>query len=133
MLREAGEEELLFHRAQTLIREQLGRLRMSSLARMLHVDPRTLYNLFQRCAGCSAKEYQQRTVMEQARFLLTRTTRSMSRIAEDLGFSSQFHFSRSFHGFTGLTPSRYRLERSVPEQHLRECEQDAEADTGNDH
>ncbi|MBU6308908.1 MAG: AraC family transcriptional regulator [Planctomycetes bacterium] len=39
---------------------------------------------------------------------------SLSRIALDLGFSSQSHFTRLFSGLTGLTPNRFRrLQREV--------------------
>lgn len=100
--------EDLFLQAQAMIRERLYEINVGELSKALHVEPRTLYNVFRRFADCSPKEYLQRHVMEQAQRLLSRTTMPIGQIAAELGFSSQFHFSRCFRDHMGCTPSQYR-------------------------
>ena len=105
---ESDPHQDLFTKAQQLIRDHLYRINVSSLSCKLNMDPRTLYNLFQRYAGCSPKSYIQSYVMNQARYLLANTTKSIGEIAEEIGFSNSFHFSKVFKETFGLSPSAYR-------------------------
>ena len=78
------------------------------LAAHLHVNERTLRNLFYRYAGSSPIQVFNRLRMETAADLLTSTHKPVGVISEELGFSSQFHFSKAFHGAYGLSPREYR-------------------------
>lgn len=109
-------EEELFARAQELIREKHYHNSVASLAEQLDVDPRTLYNLFLRYAGCSPKKYLKNFCMDHAKYLLLHTTKNIGEIAEEVGFSNQFHFSRVFHETIGMTPSDYRHKREIETQ-----------------
>ncbi len=40
--------------------------------------------------------------------LIERSEQPLTRIALNLGFADQSHFSRSFHAVVGLTPSQFR-------------------------
>lgn len=42
--------------------------------------------------------------------LLKRQSQPLSRVALDLGFASQSHFTRSFSALTGMTPAKYRKQ-----------------------
>lgn len=108
---DAGKE--LFSKAQTHMREQLYHTNVASVARKLNVDPRTLYNLFQKYADCAPKDYLKNCVMDRSKYLLMSTTKSISEIAEEMGFSNSFHFSRVFKEVTGTSPSRYRKQKRV--------------------
>lgn len=106
--KESDNSREIFVRARLLLMEQLNRTNVSSMAQELGVDPRTLYNLFQRYAGCSPKRYMQNYVMDTARYLLRNTVKSIGQISDELGFSNQFHFSRVFKASVGVSPREYR-------------------------
>ena len=106
--KEKSKEEELFANAQELIREKLYHNSVASLAEGLHVEPRTLYNLFSRYAGCSPKSYLKNFCMDHAKYLLLHTTKNIGHISDEIGFSNQFHFSRVFRETIGMTPSEYR-------------------------
>ncbi|MBE5892292.1 MAG: helix-turn-helix transcriptional regulator [Lachnospiraceae bacterium] len=103
-----SKEEEIFARAQELIREKLYHNSVASLASQLCVEPRTLYNLFLRYAGCSPKKYLKNYCIDHAKYLLLHTTKSVGQISDEIGFSNQFHFSRVFRETIGMTPSEYR-------------------------
>jgi len=99
--------ELISH-ARKIIRDKLYRNNVSSLAQELGVEVRTLYSIFLHYAGCGPKEYLSRYVIDMACFLLQSTVKSIGEIADELGFSNQFHFSRVFKAYIGVPPSVYR-------------------------
>jgi AraC family transcriptional regulator len=49
-----------------------------------------------------------KTKLEFARRLLDQPELSVGLISERLGFTSQSHFSRLFHKFSGQSPSQFR-------------------------
>jgi AraC-like DNA-binding protein len=102
-----------FLKAQTLIKEKLYRINVSTLAKELSMDSRTLYNLFMRHSGTSPKNYIRNYTLNHARYLLTNTTKTIGEIAMETGFSNQFHFSKVFHKECGISPSQYRKSRTV--------------------
>jgi AraC-like DNA-binding protein len=83
-------------------------LRLAAIARRVHVSEQHLCRLFKRSLGESPLHCAQLLRLEQAGSLLDRTELSVAEIAERLGFSSQFHFSRSFKQGYGLSPTAYR-------------------------
>lgn len=101
-------ERELFMKAAGLIRENGYRMNVASLAEELNIHPRTLYNLFQHYGGCSPKVYLRNSVMDMSKFLLRNTTKNIGEIAEEMGFSNQFHFSRLFKEMFAVSPSAYR-------------------------
>lgn len=48
--------------------------------------------------------------MEQAKILLQDTNMSQAEISEQVGYSSEFHFSRKFKEIVGISPNRYRRQ-----------------------
>ena len=74
----------------------------------MHVSEQHLCRLFKRSLGESPLHCAQLLRLEQAGSLLDRTDLSVAEIAERLGYSSQFHFSRSFKQAYGLSPTAYR-------------------------
>lgn len=102
-----------FLKAQSLIKEKLYRINVSTLAKELSMDSRTLYNLFIRHSGTSPKNYIRSYTLEHSRYLLANTTKTIGEIAMETGFSNQFHFSRVFHEECGISPSQYRKTRML--------------------
>ncbi len=83
-------------------------LRLGVIARKVHVSEQHLCRLFKRSLGESPLRCAQLLRLEYAGTLLDRTELSVAEIAERLGYSSQFHFSKSFKQGYGLSPTAYR-------------------------
>lgn len=64
--------------------------------------------LFRRTTGYGALEYQTRLRMGSARELLDITDRSVSSIAQQVGYQDPLYFSRQFRRIHGMSPSEYR-------------------------
>ncbi|NCN04327.1 MAG: AraC family transcriptional regulator [Spirochaetales bacterium] len=63
---------------------------------------------FRRLTGTSAMEYHRRVRVEASKYYLATTTNTLADIAATLGFCDQFHFSKTFLRYTGLSPSAFR-------------------------
>lgn len=74
------------------------------------LQPSFFYSLFKRETGMSPNDYQIQLRMKKATTLLQETNRSITSIAEELGFSSMHYFTRQFTEQYGVSPSRYRIE-----------------------
>jgi two-component system response regulator YesN len=64
--------------------------------------------LFKKETGLSFIDYLQQVRIEKARELLLNTNKKMYDIMEDVGYSDQSYFSRSFKKVTGIRPSEFR-------------------------
>jgi len=67
---------------------------------------------FARSVGISPSRYVMRCRLERAAQLLTGSDWALSRIALELGFCDQSHFTRMFTQQTGETPHAYRQRRA---------------------
>ena len=68
---------------------------------------------FKRVFAIPPSKYIMRKRLEQARYLLMTTNRTLEDIAEELGFSDAFHFSKSFKNNIGLSPKEFRESRHI--------------------
>ena len=79
-----------------------------TLARELSLSPDHYAKLFRRVAGISPRELVQRARIDRARQLLHGSDMTISEIAEQVGYSDVFQFSRLFKQRTGKSPSHWR-------------------------
>ena len=77
------------------------------LADMLGISTRTLARRL-RAGGTSYAELLRRVQSERAKTYLRHTSTPVVEIAERLGYSDAAAFTRAFHGWTGMTPARWR-------------------------
>lgn len=87
-----------------------GDLDLDEIARRLGLSPSYFIRLFRQKMNTTPMKYLMKLKIEAAGAMLTSTDRPMLTIAQDLGFYSEFHFSRVFKQYTGSAPSRYRKQ-----------------------
>jgi AraC-like DNA-binding protein len=85
------------------------RFRLAELARMAGLSPRRLSRVFRAEVGTTPKEYEIRTRLAYAEFLLSNQGMKVSEVATACGYPDPFLFSRQFKQHTGRTPSRTRV------------------------
>lgn len=84
--------------------------RVSTLAKQLHVAPSTLSKHFHQETGMTPGEYMEQLIINRACSLLLTEDYSIARIAEELGFSDQFYFTKYFKRQMFISPSEYRKQ-----------------------
>ncbi|MFF9838440.1 helix-turn-helix domain-containing protein [Streptomyces sp. NPDC013740] len=84
-------------------------LSAESIARAHHISVRYLQKLFQN-DGSTVSQWVRQRRLESCRFELSRSTRrtTMAAMAHRWGFSSPSHFSRTFRGAYGMSPSAWQ-------------------------
>ena len=90
---------------QTRLQEPL---RIEELADHVGYGRARLFQIFKAATGMTPNDYLQRLRVKSACDLLTTSERSVTDIAQALGFSTSQYFSNVFRKYTGATPSEYR-------------------------
>jgi len=81
---------------------------LASLARKCGMSVSRLAHVFRDQVGQPPHQFLEIRRVTYARQLLELTHESVANIASEVGFPDQFHFSRRFKHFTGLSPRAYR-------------------------
>jgi len=84
--------------------------KLNELADMLHISTKTLTDMFKKHTNMSIHEYQikKKIDMIKTKIKLQPNTR-LKEIAEEYGFYDEFHLSKVFKKYTGISPKDYRL------------------------
>jgi AraC-like DNA-binding protein len=97
-------------RVEQLVSEALGSLpQVDKTARRLGMSARTLQRRL-RASGTTFSDLLERVLERKARRLLMQRERTLTDIADELGFSEQSAFQRAFKRWTGTTPAQFRAE-----------------------
>ena len=83
-------------------------VRVSEIAAYFGYNEKYMTTFFKKASGKSLKQFILERKMEEAKALLSDSTRTVSEIAYSLGFSDNHNFSRAFKKVTGQSPSEYR-------------------------
>jgi AraC-like DNA-binding protein len=78
---------------------------LASLARM---SVPNFFRSFRRSTGLSPLKWLRLRRINEAKRRLVESRDSVKEIAEQVGYSDQFYFSRDFHKHTGISPSEFR-------------------------
>ncbi|MGP9811933.1 helix-turn-helix domain-containing protein [Rhodopseudomonas sp. NSM] len=110
LAQQKGTDETVLTLSEALIRDNLASPQLSPdwLAGRLDVSRASLYRLFAERGGIMRYVQERRLLAVQAALSDPIETRRLSRLASDLGFKSEAHFSRSFRIRFGVTASAYR-------------------------
>jgi transcriptional regulator GlxA family with amidase domain len=81
---------------------------INEIAHRLTLSPEYFTRIFKQKVKMSPHQYFFRLKIEGAIGFLISTNKHISEIADWFGFENQFHFSRVFKRYTGLSPLKYR-------------------------
>jgi len=110
------------NRLQGLVSQQFKQGRESDshygiddIAAELGISSSHCNRIFRQVYGQSPRVYLSEMVLHEAKVLLGNPKLSVQNIAVMLGYKDIAHFSRQFKRWSGVSPSRYRLEQPAPE------------------
>lgn len=107
----ANVDRAVVQRAKQVLHEHgYEPLSLSCIASRVGVSPIYLTQAFTKSEGMPLYRYQMRLRLSRALFELPRCE-SLVQLALDLGFSSHSHFTSTFRGVFGITPSEFRSGR----------------------
>lgn len=87
--------------------------KLSRLEKKYYLNKLTISQSFMYMFGMQISEYIRLKVMEKALYLLVHTNQSISDIADQLGYSTNSNFTRSFSDVYGETPIEVRKNRGL--------------------
>jgi AraC-like DNA-binding protein len=94
------------------IRREPGRAwTVLELASRMQYSPDHFARVFRAVLGMSPRRYIMEARVESAKNLIAMSSYSISRIADLLGYSDVYHFSKQFKEKTGIPPSQFRKRR----------------------
>ncbi|MBW7459291.1 AraC family transcriptional regulator [Paenibacillus sepulcri] len=93
------------------------RLTPGQIGDVFECSPRYLSRLFKQYTGISLKESITRIRMERATVLLAETSMTITQIAEAVGYSELFYFSKLFKHIHGVSPQHFRYKGVLSEKH----------------
>ena len=96
------------------------RLTVEEIAEYFHYSRTRLSTVYKQIKGIGINEAVTREQLRQAKILLANTEKSITEIAEELGFSSPQYFSRKFTQKVGVAPSHYAQNYSLRDRALAE-------------
>ncbi|MEO3946623.1 AraC family transcriptional regulator [Gorillibacterium sp. CAU 1737] len=85
---------------------------LNGLSERFHISPFYLSRIFHQVTGLPVVSYINHVRVEEARLLLATTEMSVTEIALKTGYQSVTHFGRVFKAAVGLSPQKYRQEKS---------------------
>ncbi len=86
-------------------------LNLQEIAASVYLSPNYVSYLFKKGMGMNLWDYVIQLRMEEARKLLTNTSKKRYEIAYEIGYESPEHFSRIFRRYFGVTPGEMRNAR----------------------
>jgi AraC-like DNA-binding protein len=104
---ETHDEEQLYKGVWLILQNPASRISTKNMARIIHVNEYRLKKVFKRKFNLSVIEFQEHIRIEKAKAMLEED-KSIEEIANQLGYSSQSHFSSVFKRKTGLQPTVFR-------------------------
>ena len=84
------------------------KITLNSLASFIGYSPTHFQKIFTQTMHISPQKYLETIRINQAKYLLSQHSQSISDIAYNCGFSSQPHFTLVFRQHTGMTPKEFR-------------------------
>jgi len=115
MLGGSGLQEDLITKARAYVDHRFDEeLRITEVARLLHVTPNYLSSQFRKKVGTTFVRYLTERRIDRAKELLRIPGIQVQEVARSVGYRSTRHFTRIFRSHCGIYPSEYRAGRRPP-------------------
>jgi len=88
-------------------------LSLEALAKVVGMNPKYFCRVFASLLHQSPMDYVNFYRVEQAAYLLDSTTRSVTAVGTECGFSESSYFTKVFKKYKGITPSAYRRQAHI--------------------
>lgn len=119
-LRNAGVNSEEENRFPVPVRRALSKMKLyyqrtwsvTELAHIARMSPPHFFRLFRKATGSSPIEWLRRERVSHAQRRLLETAESVALIAEQVGYSDPFYFSRDFKKLVGISPRQFRQQES---------------------
>ena len=85
---------------------------IETVAEAVHCSRAKFFDLFKDATGMTPNDYWQRLRIDRAQRLLTGSSKSITEIAMECGFSTSQYFSSVFRKYSGVSPSDYRANET---------------------
>jgi len=85
-------------------------IKLTTLAKLVHLELSYFSRLFTQHFKVSPIRYVLSQRVKKSQVLLWQTHRTLESIGSELGFTDEFHFSRTFKNIAGITPIQYRRQ-----------------------
>lgn len=109
LIENLSRQEMRVKKAQALYLQDLTvNLSLTEVAKKIGTHARQLSDDFKNITGKHVQHWLQEQRMEQACHLLLKTGIDISRVAEDVGYTSVATFSNTFRDYFGMPPKEYR-------------------------
>lgn len=92
------------------------RIQLEDVAAHVAFSPKYLAILFKKATGYTIREYITRARVERAKWYLSHSEITINEIADLVGYSSIYYFSRLFRATVGVPPSVYRRHHRLPDK-----------------
>jgi YesN/AraC family two-component response regulator len=84
-----------------------NKVTLTELSEMVHLSPFYLSKSFKETTGYSVIEYFNKIKIDKAKELMIEGNKKVKEVAQALGFTDEFYFSRMFKRIEGISPSEY--------------------------
>ena len=96
-------------KVEDYVREQLAEeISTEMLAELVELSLFHLSRVFKQATGISPLQFVTRDRITRAQQLIRQTSRSLTEIALEVGYTSRSHFAKVFRRMSGATPSEFR-------------------------
>jgi len=102
-------EDRILKAMRTMLKHPTRDWPLDELAAAVGMSLRNFSAAFNKQVGCPPRQFLIRQRLQMASVLLSESDLTISEIAEQVGYSDFYYFSRLFRKKTGMSPSRYRV------------------------
>lgn len=104
-----SEHSQLIYDTIRLMQEEMNQeFSVSKYAKRCAMSESRFSSVFKGITGMSPLRFMMKIRMDQARYLLANTALPIKEVSGQVGFADEFYFSRIFHKYVGVSPSKYR-------------------------
>lgn len=107
---------MMLIRNEVMLNPNIHEHSLRVLAKKHFINEKTLSRAFTKTFGVKISDFILEQVMQRARYLLENTPKTVADIAEELGYSNDYNFSRTFRNIYGIYPMDLRKKNKIPKR-----------------